>query len=113
MFLNYIGSKWKMKKCRPTLGRKGEHNDPGCTRRRVASGQGHRSPPLLWRREATCQVLCSLLGFPAQGRHGSTGEGPVEGYRDGEGTEERLRELDLFSLKMFTSLSVYKYLKDT
>lgn len=71
-------------------------------------------PPPLWRGEATCQVLSSLLGFPAQERHGCTGEGPVEGYKDGEGTEERLRELDLFSLKkMFTSLSKHTQFTST
>lgn len=84
--------------------------------------KGVDAPALLWHGEGTCQVLFSLLGFPVKERHGSTGESPVKGYRDGEGTglkhlssyEEWLSELDLFSLKkMFTSLSIYKYLKDT
>lgn len=47
MFLNYIGSKWKMERCRTTLSRKWEHttSDPGCTGRSVASGPGRWSSP--------------------------------------------------------------------
>lgn len=46
--------------------------------------------PLLWHGEATSQVLCSLLGFSVQERHGTTGESPAEGCNDGEGTEAPL-----------------------
>lgn len=73
---------------------------------------------LRWHGEATSQVLCSLPGFPVQDmevleRLQRKATKMVRGLKHLSSYEERLRELDLFSLKkMFTSLNVYKYLKE-
>lgn len=75
-------------------------------------------PHLLWHGEATSQVLCSLLGFPVQDvevleRVQQKATKMLRKLKHLSSYEQRLRELDLFSLKkMFTSLNVYKYLKE-
>lgn len=36
--------------------------------------------------EAASRVLCAVLGFSGQEKHGTPGVGPVEGNKDDQGT---------------------------
>lgn len=67
------------------LGAKAASGALGCSRDLSAAGRGGPADPLS-SGEAAPGALCPLLGSSGQEGDGATGEGPVKGHEDGEGT---------------------------